>query len=169
VRKAKVNKSVKYTGGIAFALSLAVLISCTSTAVSVVEYQQHMQCLDGQKPGAIFVSGQNIGESTSLLSLDNNQQLAEKSELDAQHWFIKVDMGEKPTAGYHFSLTSQQLRIDDAIAQLDLAWLAPQPGGMTAQMITTPCIYLQLQKADYQQVVIMDSQGRQRFSLMTPY
>ena len=162
------NKSVKYTMGIAFAVSLGVLTSCNSTAVSVVEYQQHMQCLDGQKPGANFVSGQNIGENSSVLSLENNQQLSEKSELDAQHWFIKVDMGEKPTAGYHFSLTSQQLRIENAIAQLDLAWLTPQPGGMTAQMITTPCIYLQLQKADYQTVVIKDSQGRQRFSLMTP-
>jgi len=163
-----VNESVKYTGSIAFALSLGVLTSCTSAAVSVVEYQQHMQCLDSQKPGATFVSGQKIAESTSVLSLETHQQLTEKNELDAQYWFIKVDMGEKPTAGYHFSLTSQQLRIDNAIAQLDLAWLAPQPGGMTAQVITTPCIYLKLQKADYQQVIIRDSQGRQRFLLMTP-
>jgi len=163
-----VNESVKYTGSIAFALCLGVLTSCTSAAVSVVEYQQHMQCLDVQKPGAIFVSGQEITGSTSVLSLETHQQLTEKNALDALHWFIKVDMGEKPTAGYHFALISQQLRIDNAIAQLDLAWLSPQPGGMTAQVITTPCIYLQLQKADYQQVIIRDSQGRQRFLLMTP-
>jgi hypothetical protein len=65
---------------------------------------------------------------------------------------------EKPTAGYGLRLASPNLKVNQGVAGLQLE--TTTPGGMTAQVITRPCLLLSLPGGDYQRVEAFDQSGR---------
>jgi hypothetical protein len=65
---------------------------------------------------------------------------------------------EKPTAGYRLRLASPTLTVNMGVASLRLESAAP--GGMTAQVITRPCLLLALPGGDYQRIEATDQTGQ---------
>lgn len=65
---------------------------------------------------------------------------------------------EKPTAGYGLRLASPNLYVNLGVASLQVE--AAAPSGMTAQVITRPCLLLSLPGGDYQRVEAYDQSGR---------
>ncbi|NQZ29951.1 MAG: protease complex subunit PrcB family protein [Oceanospirillaceae bacterium] len=157
------NKAV-----ISLLVACGALISCSSTALSVSEYEQRNQCLNAKVASASFISEKKITDSALVFSLQPKEPSAAALSQDDAFWFVKVAMGVRPTAGYYFKLLSEQTQIVDGRVSLTLGWQQPAPGNLSAQVITNPCIYLKIAKADYQHIAINDEQGRARFLLKTP-
>ena len=89
-------------------------------------------------------------------------------DIEEKFWFLKIAMGTKPSAGYGLSLTSKQLLITDQTALIKLKWHQPGPDSMLAQVITSPCIYLKLQKGKYNNIKVIDDNDQQRYKIKTP-
>lgn len=65
---------------------------------------------------------------------------------------------ERPTAGYGLRLASPNLNVNLGVASLQLE--TTTPGGMTAQVVTRPCLLLSLPGGDYQRIEAYDQTGR---------
>jgi len=65
---------------------------------------------------------------------------------------------QKPTAGYALRLASPNLNVKLGVASLQLE--TTTPGGVTAQVMTRPCLLLSLPGGDYQRVEAFDQTGR---------
>lgn len=70
---------------------------------------------------------------------------------------LQINMGQKNTAGYAISL--QRAQILDRVLILNVNWIEPQPGMMTAQMLTQPCVVMQLPQQEIDSVRVMDQNG----------
>ncbi len=149
-------------------ISLGLLTSCTSNALVVSQYENQNQCI-GQQPMAEFVSLNQIKNSALTFSLSKPVTKQKSDNTEKQFWLVKVAMGVKPTAGYGLSLSSQQLSLFNQVATIELQWLAPSADSISAQVMTSPCIYLKLQKGDYDKVKIVDSTNQQRYLLDIPH
>jgi hypothetical protein len=65
---------------------------------------------------------------------------------------------ERSSAGYGLSLASPHMTVNLGVASLHLETAVP--AGMTAQVITRPCLLLALPGNDYRRVEALDQSGR---------
>ena len=66
-------------------------------------------------------------------------------------------MGQQRTAGYSIGLTKGgELKIAGGSAEVRVQWKQPQPGMMLAQVITHPCIFIQVPRGEYQLIRVID-------------
>lgn len=79
-----------------------------------------------------------------------------------------IYMGQQRTAGYSLQLARQELRTYKGTAEVTVAWKKPQPGMMTAQVITSPCIVLKMPASDYTQFQVVDTSGDVRLRSNVP-
>ena len=79
---------------------------------------------------------------------------------------LLVSMGQKPTAGYSLKLDQKSSRISKNSAVISLTWSEPDPGMVTAQVITHPFILLSISKGGYNSVKVVDQHGQMRFDLL---
>ena len=78
--------------------------------------------------------------------------------VDQGHPVLTVFLGQRPTPGYGASLES--VTLDGRILQVSLEKREPDPERMMAQVITTPCLLLELPVRGWQEVeVILDAEG----------
>ena len=147
--------------------SIALLSSCTTNALVILDYKNQNQCI-GEIPMASFVDMQKIESSALTFSLSEKAKPENTNNIEENFWFLKIAMGTKPTAGYGLSLTSKQLLVSDQTALIKLKWHQPSPDSISAQVITSPCIYLKVQKGKYQNIRVIDSNDQQRYILKTP-
>ena len=80
--------------------------------------------------------------------------------------FILVSMGQKPTAGYSLKLDPESCSITKNSASISLVWSEPDPGMVSAQVITNPFILLRISKGGYDAVKIVDQHGQTWFDLL---
>ena len=73
------------------------------------------------------------------------------------HQVVLVALGRKPTPGYTLALTEDNVQIDHRRLQLPLTFTSPATGILQAQVITSPCLYLQIPAKDYQQITVPNS------------
>lgn len=66
---------------------------------------------------------------------------------------------EHPTAGYAMTLASPVLKTQLGVASLSIR--TERPEGMTAQVVTRPCLLLALPAGDYERVEVRDQNGRE--------
>lgn len=78
---------------------------------------------------------------------------------------LLVRMGQKPTAGYSLKLDPESCSVSQQTAYISLIWTEPDPGMVTAQVITNPFILLKLSKGGYDVVKIVDQHEQARFDL----
>ena len=78
---------------------------------------------------------------------------------------LLVRMGQKPTAGYSLKLDPESCSVSQQTAYISLIWTEPDPGMVTAQVITNPFILLKLSKGGYVVVKIVDQHEQTRFDL----
>lgn len=86
----------------------------------------------------------------------------------ASNGVLAVEMGEKPTAGYGFDTDALTVSITEDTAVVKLPHRQPVPGTATAQMVTSPCILLQLSKGGYRSIRVVDQNGRTLSEVTVP-
>lgn len=155
-------------------------VGCASNP-KVKAYGTDNRCAIAAEGSAVLVKDKgasaNAPENALVISLAEEKKAKttkkgkKKSEplFDlSQQWVIRVAMGERPTAGYGFRLGSEELQVVDGVAKVSLNWERPQADAMLPQVMTYPCIYLQLEKRDYSKVEILDQRGKVRFTVDLP-
>lgn len=76
------------------------------------------------------------------------------------HGILLISMGSEPTTGYRLNfLHSDWARLHGSTLQVKLTWQSPDPGGQQAQVITHPCLLLQLPNTDFNKIQILDQDG----------
>ena len=82
-------------------------------------------------------------------------------KLDFQHEIaLLVEMGQQPTLGYQIALSkTNNLHITQGQARLTLDWIQPPADAMVAQMISSPCLLLKLERGAYSSVQILGRQN----------
>lgn len=81
-------------------------------------------------------------------------------DVDFTHFgVLAVEMGQRPSAGYGFDTQHVTAQAAGGIATVSLTHFKPSPGAMTAQVITSPWILIQLPLADFHEIRVVDQAG----------
>lgn len=86
---------------------------------------------------------------------------ADASHVDFSRFgVLTVEMGRQTTAGYGFAKDGVTARLDGRSVTVCLTCTRPDPGTMTAQVITSPWIWVRLPAGEYENVRVVDPEGR---------
>lgn len=84
------------------------------------------------------------------------------------HGVLWIHMGRQPTGGYTLELAEPPcLAVDDRLS-IYVNWITPADGAAVTQMVTAPCILLELSKGDYRSIEVVDQQGSVKASVDIP-
>lgn len=78
---------------------------------------------------------------------------------------LLVSMGQRRTGGFSVNLANDELIVSKRIAVVEIEWREPQPGMMTIQMLSNPCLLLEVPRGDYQTLQAVDQSQRLRVSI----
>lgn len=78
---------------------------------------------------------------------------------------LLLEMGQQPTAGYRVGLAEKPIRIEQGVAVVPVVWTEPAHGSIQAQVLTSPCVMIKLERADYGRVRVVDQNRQARFEL----
>ncbi len=81
---------------------------------------------------------------------------------------VLVTMGQRPTLGYGLVLSDAVAKIVEGHVEVVLEWREPSKGMMVGQMLTSPCVLIKLERGDYREVWIKDTQGQRRIVATKP-
>lgn len=167
----------KKTQGIIGAAGVLLLSACHSanlyssdangTAAQIVTAQS--DCMLGKKPFAQWIATQD--ELSSWWQRIHQLQLPQPTLPNlniSANALILIYMGQKTSGGYALSLANKPVKRQDDVASVHLEWKQPQAGMLQTQMLSSPCILLQLPASKIQQVNIVDQDDKIRFSLSRP-
>jgi hypothetical protein len=86
---------------------------------------------------------------------------ADDSKLDFDRFAVlAVEMGQQTTAGYGFDSDGVTARLQDRVLTICLAYHRPDPGAVTAQVLTSPWIWVRLPVGNYEGIRVVDPDGR---------
>lgn len=74
---------------------------------------------------------------------------------------LLIAMGQRPTAGYGLSL-SDTVTFEDGVLTVWVDWREPPPGARQAQVVTNPCLLVQLPSVAFTRVRVVDREDRVR-------
>lgn len=97
----------------------------------------------------------------------HNVELIGVDPLPAAGAYVLVEMGVRLTAGYGVAV-SRQASVSGGIVHLSATLFAPEPGQMTAQMVTSPCVLVALPAGNYRGVQLRDPAGSVLADTATP-
>lgn len=80
---------------------------------------------------------------------------------------LLVNMGSKTTAGYQLTMASNSVIVHKGLAELSLAWIEPEPGTITAQILTSPYLMLRLPSAGIKRIRVLDQNLKTRIEIET--
>ena len=139
---------------------MSCLISgCNSATVPIKVFAQSTHCSVGE-------TLQQVSSEAEVLSAigQNKLQLGSQSakpryitDTETANYLV-VGAGSKPTSGYHFSLEAAEVEVKNATLALPLVLNTPPADAMLAQMLTQPCIVLELTKSTYNKVTFGELQ-----------
>lgn len=128
----------------------------------VVEIATSTQC--GENAGVtIFISRDELKKAGHHIQL----RLAEANIDWENNRVLQVNMGLKPNSGYHLDFPGGA-RIKKRVLIIPVHWETPQPGGMYAQRMVSPCLMLSIPRQGYQAIQIVGRAGELRWSLSSP-
>lgn len=78
---------------------------------------------------------------------------------------LLISMGQQRTGGYSIALLNQQLRIDNSTAVVEVRWQEPKPGMMLTQMLSNPCIFIEVPRGEYKTIEVRDQAQQIRASV----
>ena len=78
---------------------------------------------------------------------------------------LLVSMGQQRTGGYAISLANQQLHIANSTAIVEVRWQEPKPGMMLTQMLTNPCLFIEVPRGEYKTIEVHDQSQQIRASV----
>ena len=138
-------------------LSLATLgtqfAACASTqSADFSVIYENKQCAHTE-PELIHISNdkQQAQLIQKLLPFREEADKAELQDLlhthqNTEHLFL-LTQGTRPTPGYGFKMLAEKATIEAATLQLPVQFTRPEAGKMMAQVLTSPCIILGVDKS----------------------
>lgn len=92
-----------------------------------------------------------------------NQLGAEEPEIPAvdfaRHRVVLVALGEQPTAGYGVALARASLAMHGRNARLPIEVTRPSADSTQAQVVTTPCMLVAVDRDGYDSLEVVDQAG----------
>lgn len=82
-----------------------------------------------------------------------------------RHRVVLVALGEQPSAGYGLALQRDTLDVQGDRAVLRIAVTRPAADSMQAQVVTSPCMLVAVERDGYAALEIIDSEGGRRGKL----
>jgi len=153
-----------------FGLLLIPVIALTEAANAAPKGQQILeihakqlfagsQCGNGDVAGAIWISSQE--------QLKQAYQSLQKGKIGGPTHKIPVidfkkagglliKMGQQRTGGYGVKLSDLPITVKDKVVTLPVHWLKPSPGGIQIQVLTSPCVLIELPLNGYTQINVVD-------------
>ncbi len=151
-------------------VAMASIAACVDSRNHKATAQQRSQAITVEMVHAAAQCGRSetgasahwIGNATQLESFYRQLNLA-PVELDfSQSAVVLVKMGQRPTLGYRLALANAEAQTVDDHLVVVLEWREPPKDMMVGQMLTSPCLLLKLERGDYREVWIKDTQGQRR-------
>ena len=145
-----------YTLSLAF-LSMGLLSGCKSTAVKSTQFFSSNQCGYNQPAFKLIDEAElsAIEKQTPFKQQSANTEDSQKeSTEDKQEYnLVLVSTGQKPTSGYSLSLTDAKVKVSRGKATLEVTAHEPNKNYVQAQVITSPCIVVGIEKGNYKTLV----------------
>jgi len=129
---------------------------CRSGQVDATVLLNHGNC-HGAREGLTEVSLADVARlrGSTLLGMTTAEPAAEDPAVTPL--LIAVSRGPQPTPGYGFELKG--VSVSDDIVTIVVDWSTPDPSAVLAQVITSPCLVVGLDRGDYRKVRAVDRDG----------
>lgn len=154
--------AVAAAGG--FAATACTIGGASPNPVPVEVVYAHVRCLDPDSPAVRRIDTEQALHALTRprTPLEPAASSAERLRLPAPAtaWLLRVGMGQRPTAGYSIAVVRAEVAGDVLTVHVD--WQEPVPGMSSAQVITHPCVVLQLAPLNVTRVRVVDQVGRVR-------
>lgn len=143
-------------------LLVASQAACSANApLSAREVLKHSQC-QGIAAGVNVVDADDLGKIRG--GLLNGAEQAPPSP--ARGRLFAISRGPQPTPGYGFELADASVR--GHVATIRVEWLSPSADAVQAQVVTHPCLVVDVARGDLQTVRVVDQNGQEIGSTQVP-
>ena len=80
---------------------------------------------------------------------------------------LLISMGQQRTGGYSVKLASAKMEVANERAKIQVQWNVKKPGMIAIQMLTNPCLLLEIPGGNYKFIDVVDQSGvtRQSFAV----
>ncbi len=75
---------------------------------------------------------------------------------------MRINMGQQRTGGYSLTLIAEQAIVKDGWAIIPVQWNTPAKDRMLIQVLTSPCLFVAIPRADYEGIRVVDQDGSVR-------
>lgn len=79
-----------------------------------------------------------------------------------KHIVLQIDMGQRLTAGYSISIDKQHAELINDTLIINTHWHEPAKGNLLAQVLTRPCLLVQIPLIKFNSVRVLDQAGKER-------
>lgn len=79
-----------------------------------------------------------------------------------QEGVLLIAMGQRPSGGYRLALGPEPVEIEADTLRVPITWTDPTPGYAQIQVITNPCLLIQLPAVSFQRIRVVDQHGQVR-------
>ena len=148
-------------------------------SVNIKEHVASAQCPLSERQPAITIIENEAAWSRQLgrlrstatpsavdIGAARTPQPVDQATIDWQASRILIlSMGQQPSAGYQISLARQTAAIENGVLRLAVNWMEPPPDSLQAQIITHPCLAVEVPRRGYQRIDVLDQQSRLRLRL----
>ena len=137
-------------------------------SMSIVVHHQSATC--GNIVESLWLPDQQKYESTfqamfTGLMSDSRPQPAPVN-FDS-HAMLLVSMGQQRTGGYSVKLAAAKMGVANDRAKIQVQWTVKKPDMMAIQMLTNPCLLLEVPRGNYKFIDVVDQSGVTRQSIAT--
>lgn len=158
-------------GGVVVAVALLAL-ACKTSGTPATPAIQRLYSSAHCNSGSTEASAAWINERAALIAVYQRIRghilgdAASPPEVNFQQTAVLlIEMGRRNTGGYGLRLASRQLDIVGEAARVRVDWNRPAADGVTAQVLTSPCLMLQIPRGRYSSVQVVDQTGRVRVAV----
>lgn len=95
------------------------------------------------------------------------RSIAEFDAEMASAGLVVVEMGQRPTGGYHLKMDASESRIDGDTLKLRMTWNAPRLDAAVSQALTSPCVAIKPPKGDFDRIEVRDQLDNLRGEVRT--
>lgn len=145
------------------AVSLAACVTRQAETMPLEVRILHSSVVCGSpsdRPAATWLdTAKSFSAAYGRLTRSRMNQPAPPAVNFSDHGVLLIEMGRRRTGGYSLSLASNHLEVTGDRAQVHVAWIEPDDGAILPQIVTSPCLMLEIPRAGYSLVQVVDQSG----------
>lgn len=121
------------------------------------------QCNISQAPSTVWIT--SAQQLEDMLKRVNRNKIAFQVEKLPNVNYINegvvlIAMGQQRTGGYSITLGNEPMRLNGQIATLPIQWNTPAAGMILTQALTSPCLFVKVNKANYRTLHVVTQTGQ---------